>query len=160
MMRTTFIAILLASLVATACTTRPATGAGAGARGADGGDGIAPLAGTSWKVAAYDNGKGEMVDVLPGSRVSARFESNGQVTGSAGCNRYFASYRQQEQRLSVGMGATTRKFCAEPPGLMRQESLYMSALQSSTALAIAGDRLELRAADGAPTVILQRGSGE
>lgn len=118
------------------------------------------LAGTRWEVVAYNNGRGGVVSLLAGTRMSVDFEKDGQVTGSAGCNRYFAPYQQSGQRLAVGMAATTRKFCAEPQGLMQQETQFLDVLRASATLAIDGDRLELRKADGALAVMLNRQSGQ
>lgn len=164
MMRTAMVTILMASLAGAACTAPAADGPGVRAAGASGTksgeNGTAPLAGTRWEVVAYNNAKQAVVSVLAGTRISASFGADGQVTGNAGCNRYFASYRQQGAELTVGMAATTRMFCAEPSGLMRQESLYLDALRSGATLAIDGDRLELRTADRTLAVILERRSGE
>ncbi len=117
---------------------------------------ITALAGTRWDVVAYNNGRGGVVSVLAGTRMSANFERDGQVTGNAGCNRYFAGYQQQAQRLTIGMAATTRKFCAEPVGVMQQEALFLEVLRTSATLVLEGNRLELRKTDGALAVVLDR----
>jgi heat shock protein HslJ len=117
---------------------------------------IKALAGTRWDVVAYNNGRGGVVSVLAGTRMSASFEKDGQVTGSAGCNRYFAGYQQQAERLTIGLAATTRKFCAEPVGVMQQEALFLEVLRTSATLVLEGNRLELRKSDGALAVVLDR----
>jgi heat shock protein HslJ len=57
--------------------------------------------------------------------ITARFE-DGQLAGSAGCNSYSAGYQVEDNRLSVGPAATTRRACAEE--IMQRESEYLAAL--------------------------------
>ncbi len=114
------------------------------------------LAGTSWDVVGYDNGKQAVVSVLPDSRINALFANDGQVTGSAGCNRYFASYQETDGHIVIGQIAVTRKFCAKPAAIMQQEQEYLAALQSGKRLQFSGDRLTLRTHKGAIAVSLAR----
>lgn len=152
MIRNTAAALAMATLLASACSTTGAGGAGTGTKsGAE-----VTLAGTTWEVVAYDDGKRGAVEPLAGSRMTARFGTDGQVTGNAGCNRYFASYRQHEGNLEVGMAGATRMFCADPPGLMDQEGHFLEALRSSTTIVISGDRLELLRADRKVALVLRR----
>jgi heat shock protein HslJ len=152
MIRNTAAALATATLLASACSTTGAGGDGAAATsGAD-----VTLAGTTWEVVAYDDGKQGVVEPLAGSRMTARFGTDGQVTGNAGCNRYFASYRQQDGHLEVGMAGATRMFCADPPGLMDQEGHFLEALRSGTTIVLSGDRLELLRADRKLALALRR----
>jgi heat shock protein HslJ len=121
---------------------------------------VSSLLHTNWEVIAYNNGKQGVVSLLPGTRVSVSFGDGGRVTGNAGCNEYFATYKVDGQAMSIGMPATTRKFCAEPEGLMQQEALYLDALKSASTFRLNGDRLELRAQDGALAATLNRSAGE
>jgi len=121
---------------------------------------ISSPVGTRWEVIAYNNGKQGVVSVLAGTRVSASFGTDGELAGDAGCNQYFAPYKLDGQAMSIGMIATTRKFCAEPEGLMQQEALYLDALGSTSTFRLDGDRLELRTADGALAATLHRSAGE
>ena len=152
MVRITAAATAMVTLLASACSTTGGSGAYAGANSvAD-----VTLAGTTWEVVAYDDGKRGVVEPLAGSRMTASFGADGRVTGNAGCNRYFASYRQQDGKLEVGMAGATRMFCAEPPGLMDQEGSFLEALRLSTAIAMSGDRLELLRADHKVALTLRR----
>jgi heat shock protein HslJ len=114
---------------------------------------------TAWEVIAYNNGRQGVISVITGSRITVRFGEDGQVTGSAGCNSYFAVYKLEGEALSVGPSSATRRFCDEPQGLMQQEALFLAALQSAATFRIDGDRLELRTADGALAVSLTRSPG-
>jgi heat shock protein HslJ len=70
------------------------------------------------------------------------------VTGSAGCNNYFASYETEGETLAVGPAGSTRKMCAEPEGIMDQETAFLAALGSAATYEIKGDRLQVWDADG------------
>ena len=117
------------------------------------------LAGTTWEIVGYNNGKQAVVSVLSGTRITAHFGEDGRVTGSAGCNQYFASWETAAESISIGMPATTRMSCAEPDGIMEQEARYLEALHTAASFRFDGDRLVLRDADGALTVNLARDAG-
>ena len=51
--------------------------------------------------------------------------------------------------MTIEAPITTRMFCGEPAGVMEQEQAYLTALTNVTTFSIDGDRLGLRAADGA-----------
>jgi heat shock protein HslJ len=106
------------------------------------------LEGTRWQLVSYADEQGNLVDVLPDAEVTAEF-SGGQVAGSAGCNRYSASYSLEGSTIALGPAAATRMMCAAPEGIMEQEHSYLVALDSATAYRIDGDSLELTDANGA-----------
>ncbi len=114
------------------------------------------LAGTTWEIVGYNNGKQAVISVLRGTRITARFGEDGRVTGSAGCNQYFASWETAAESITIGMPATTRMACAEPDGIMEQEARYLEALHTAASFRFDGDRLVLRTAEGAIAVTLMR----
>jgi len=107
-----------------------------------------PLAGTTWQLTFYNNGKGGLVSVLGGTEITAVFGEDGDLTGSAGCNNYTTSYEVAGDQITIGPVATTRMMCAEPEGIMEQERAYLVALESAAIYQIQGDRLEMRDAGG------------
>jgi heat shock protein HslJ len=48
------------------------------------------------------------------------------MSGSSGCNRYFASYSVSKDHFSIGPLGSTRMFCG--PAQMAQEERYFQAL--------------------------------
>jgi heat shock protein HslJ len=114
------------------------------------------LAGTSWDVLAYNNGKQAVVSVLAGTKLTAVFGASGNVTGFAGCNDYNASYKASAPKISIGAIASTRKHCEEPSGVGEQETSYLAALETAATYRVEGSRLELRTVDGSLAVELQR----
>jgi heat shock protein HslJ len=116
------------------------------------------LAGTAWEVMAYNNGKQAVVSVLGGTRITAHYGDDGRVTGSAGCNQYFAGYEVEGESISIALPGATRRFCAEPEGIMDQEARFLEALRSAASFRLEGERLALRTPDGALALTLVRGT--
>jgi heat shock protein HslJ len=114
------------------------------------------LAGTSWDVIAYNNGKQAVVSVTLGTTLTANFGADGMLSGSAGCNNYTASYKTDGRKISIGPAATTRKMCAEPPNIMEQEMQYLQALSTAATYRIDGMKMEFRTAEGALAANFQR----
>jgi heat shock protein HslJ len=56
-----------------------------------------------------------------------RFESEGRVVGSAGCNNFQGTYEVEGSTLSFGPMAVTRKMC--PPAVMDQEAAFLQAME-------------------------------
>ena len=107
------------------------------------------LANTSWDVTAYNNGKQAVVSLITGTRVTLAFSEDGRVSGSAGCNAFTGAYTVDEDELSIRGLTATRKMCADPAGLMEQESAFLQVLTPGMRVRVEGTRLELRHADGA-----------
>jgi uncharacterized lipoprotein YbaY len=107
------------------------------------------LAGSAWRVIGYNNGNEAVVSVIIDTEMTATFGADGQVTGSAGCNNYFAGYELDGDSIAIGPAGATMMMCAEPEGIMEQEQQYLAALGTAATYRIDLDRLELRTADGA-----------
>ncbi len=107
------------------------------------------LAGSSWEVIAYNNGKGGVVSVILDTQITASFIEDGQMTGNASCNDYFGTYEADGEIISMGPFGTTRKACGEPEGIMEQESQYLAALETAATYKIDGPTMNMRTADGA-----------
>ena len=108
----------------------------------------APLVGTRWVLSSCNNGTGGMVSVLADTEITAEFDEDGGVTGSAGCNNYMAAYDVEGDAIDIGPAATTRMACEEPEGIMEQEQAYLAALEPAASLSIEGDTLEFTDVDG------------
>ena len=107
------------------------------------------LAGTSWSVVAYNNGKQAVESVLAATKLTAVFAKDGNLTGFAGCNNYSAAWSGTTPKLAIAQVSSTRKYCATPTGAMDQESRYLAALATAATYRIEGSTLELRTASGA-----------
>jgi heat shock protein HslJ len=114
------------------------------------------LAGSVWNVISYNTGRGAVVSLIEGTEITAEFGEDGQVTGSAGCNTYFAPYGTEGSTIRIGAAGSTRMFCAEPEGVMEQETQYLTALPTASSYRIEGATMEIRTADGALVAVFSR----
>jgi len=78
------------------------------------------------------------------------------VTGSGGCNNYFASYQVNGNSLTVGQPGATSRFCPDPPGVMEQETRFLAALQSAANFRINGNQLEIQNGGGRIAIVANR----
>lgn len=86
--------------------------------------GNSELKGTSW------SGVHIAGDSIPsGIEVTLTFGTDGRLTGSAGCNRYFADYEQNVSSLKLGSIGATKKMCPELN--MVAEQRYLAALRQA-----------------------------
>lgn len=106
-----------------------------------------PLDGTSWQLDKYRAEDGEMVSVKTGAVVTALFQAD-TVSGMASCNNYSSSYQVDGSQLTFGPAATTRKICADPLGIMKQEDAYLAALGQVQTFRQRGDTFEMRSLNG------------
>lgn len=113
------------------------------------------LDGTAWEVTGINNGKGAVASLAAGANVTLEFGAEARASGSAGCNRFTAGYARGKDTLTFAPAAATRMMCATP-GVMEQEQAFLQALQRVATMHMEGDRLELRAADGALMVAARR----
>ncbi len=113
------------------------------------------LAGSSWDVINYNNGRQAVVSVMAGTQLTAVFGEDGQISGSAGCNNYFGPYTTEGRNIEIGPLAATLRLCIEEE-LMAQEAEFLAALESAATFKITGDMLEMRTADDAMAVNFTR----
>jgi heat shock protein HslJ len=106
-----------------------------------------PLVGTNWTLESFHTGDA-VSSVLSGTKITAVFNKEGSITGSAGCNQYFASYNVTGTSLQVSQAGSTKMACSAP-GVMQQESSYLTLISNTKTFTIAGDRLTLADAKGA-----------
>ncbi len=114
------------------------------------------LAGTSWLVTGVNNGKQAVVSVALGTTLTVSFADGGQMSGSAGCNRFTATYMAEGNAIQIHRPAATRRRCMKPSGVMEKEERFHRALSTAATYRLDGDRLELRTAEGALAVSLQK----
>lgn len=111
------------------------------------------LAGPTWHLTAYNNGRDAVQSTLADSEVNAVFGADdGRVTGSGGCNRYIGPYQADGGSLTIGPLASTRMACDQPR--MDQEAAFLKALEATTRYRFENDLLVLRDASGAMQAIL------
>ena len=113
-----------------------------------------PLVGTNWTLESFHTADA-VSSVIATTSITAVFGEDGQVSGSAGCNRYFARYTITGTSLSIGSVGSTKMHCTIP-GVMEQESTYLAFLGQATTFTIEGNRLTLSGAKGSPFLIFAK----
>lgn len=97
------------------------------------------LESTSWHSPNLD-GEEPKIDPFK-EQITLEF-ADGKIGGSAGCNRYFASYKQAEDgTLTFSPIGSTRRACERT--LMAAESQFLQALQATTAFTMSEDGSQL-----------------
>jgi heat shock protein HslJ len=106
--------------------------------------------GTRWSLTEYVS-DGTSRQILNGTMVTLEFGNDGRITGSAGCNHYFAEYTLKGTAITIGQAGSTEMYCAAP-GVMEQESAYLATLSRAVSVTAGNDRLTF--ADTKGTAIL------
>ncbi len=101
---------------------------------------ISPLSGV-WTLTGYF-ARGAMEPVIPGTSVSAEFGEENRVTGTSGCNHYFAEYSVLKDRLTIGAVGSTLMYCSGE-GIMEQETVYLGLLSDAARFGIQGEDLRI-----------------
>ena len=105
------------------------------------------LVADNWTLKTYADTTGVLLPVMNGTQITADFGSHGMVSGSAGCNRYFAAYTVKEYALSITAPGSTKMHCPAP-GVMEQETLYLSDLGNVQSIRVHGPDLNMYDAAG------------
>lgn len=90
----------------------------------------ATLEGPLWQLSTLNNGQQAVSSLPAGVEITAQF-ADGRVSGSAGCNKYFADYTVDGDKLTVSGVGSTKMFCGEPKGVMDQEALFLQAMEKA-----------------------------
>ena len=96
----------------------------------------ANLTNTRWRLSALGD---EIVDANSEQQPYLTLDSDGKVHGNAGCNGLNGSYQHDDNSLSFGPIATTRKACPEMEG----EQAFLQALKAASGYRIDGELLTL-----------------
>jgi heat shock protein HslJ len=113
----------------------------------------------SWQATAFLQGDA-VKSVLGGAEITASFDESGELSGSAGCNTYRASYTLGGGQIEIAEPTATRKTCAEPTGIMEQEAAYLAALAMAADFRIEGRLLQLLTAAGTQVASYTRAPDE
>ena len=101
-----------------------------------------PIEGTVWNLVSY-----KQQQILPKSEITAEFKK-GRVSGSAGCNRYFADYQLLDAKLNVNSVGSTKIACPDVDGLMEQETTYLRLLDKAQTATVENNQLTIKTDDG------------
>ena len=97
----------------------------------------------TWQVTEARGADGTLA---PASATATLALENGQVSGSGGCNNFFAGYTLDGSSLTFDQAGSTMMACEE--AAMAFEQAFLASLADVASYTIVGDRLHLFAADG------------
>lgn len=104
------------------------------------------LSGSQWQLVSY--GEADIqTPVIGDSVVTLVFGEDNQVGGFSGCNSYGGTYEVAADTLAVKEIVSTLMACMAD-GIMEQEQVYFTALQSVTRYETTGDMLTLEYGEG------------
>ena len=100
----------------------------------------------NWVLTSYGE-PGNEQSPLPDAKVTAFFDSEeAELTGSGGCNSYFANYEVDGSKLSIpGPFAVTEMWCGEEKG--EQERKFFEILPDAESFEVSGDKLTIDCGD-------------
>jgi len=107
------------------------------------------LAGTSWQVLSYNNGKGAVTSVLNDTTITAEFSADGTLQGSSSSNTYQGTYETDKNQIRISSLAATKQYSSNLDGIMEQETQYLQALHTASKYLVEGNSLEIRTEDEA-----------
>ncbi len=96
-----------------------------------------------WRLQSYSvPGVGSQT-VLPGTEVTARFGTDGSLSGSGGCNNYSGGFMAFDETLRISGLTSSKALCTEPAGIMEQENALISLLNQAAKMKISAGQLEV-----------------
>jgi heat shock protein HslJ len=118
------------------------------------GSAASPLGGQEWRLTELNGERIKKQEGAGAEPPDLKFDAEKKaVSGSTGINRLAGGYKLDANKLKFGNLATTRM--AGPEELMKQETEFVSALESVDSWKRTGDRLELMSGDKVVAVFAQ-----
>jgi heat shock protein HslJ len=106
------------------------------------------LEGNRWMLSSYGEAN-NLKSVLTDTEITVTFDKGkGEVSGSGGCNTYFASYEIDGNSLSISNLAWTERACLSPAGVMEQEQEFLSLLGEAESFQADDTSLTITCSDG------------
>jgi heat shock protein HslJ len=105
-----------------------------------------------WSLQSFTSQDGTTTPVLNGTVITANFRTDGQLTGSGGCNQYSGRYMIQETRIVVSRVTTTGMSCRDKNATLQEEQYYAS-LEDASELRVHDRVLTLYSTDGKPLLV-------
>ena len=112
-----------------------------------------------WFLVSFDD-QGNKKKVIANTQTTIQFSTE-RLSGSAGCNRYFAGYQLKNRYdLTIERIVATEMACPDPVGIMQQEGTYLQLLSRAKAYYIRDGQLTLYNEDKVAILIFQQQENE
>jgi heat shock protein HslJ len=97
-----------------------------------------------WLLNSMSTPSAGFVIPISGTDLTAEFGSSGDLSGSAGCNTYSGGFTAYDEVLFIGSPLSTGQLaCNTPPGIMEQEQLFLSLMESADSFEISDRQLSI-----------------
>jgi heat shock protein HslJ len=96
-----------------------------------------------------------ITEPIPGAEITAGF-IDGQMSGSTGCNNYFAGYETQGDRLILSDSGVTEMYCQQPTGVMGVETQFMDYFFQIDRFHLTANELQLITGAGESLIFVPR----
>ena len=104
--------------------------------------------------------QGNKKKVIANTQTTIQFSTE-RLSGSSGCNRYFADYQLKNRYdLTIERIVATEMACPDPVGIMQQEDTYLQLLSRAKAYYIRDGQLTLYNEDKGTILIFQQQENE
>ena len=110
--------------------------------------------GTSWKLDTYLSSIDHLVSPMSTTKLTLEFK-DGRISGSSGCNSFFAKYTVEDKSMSFGLIGATKMYCSNQ-GVMEQEQTYFMRLESVKSYKIEGNKLSLIDSNGKTVLVYSK----
>jgi polar amino acid transport system substrate-binding protein len=117
-----------------------------------------PFANQNWTLTNLSDRQGNTPEVLAGTEITAIFDANGNVQGAAGCNTYSGRYTAAGNSMTIVVDMNSLMTCTDPPGVMEQEALYFSLLQSTSSYQQTNNQLMLYGGNNTLLLVFELGA--
>ena len=112
-----------------------------------------------WFLVSFDD-QGSKKKVIANTQTTIQFSTE-RLSGSAGCNRYFAGYQLKNRYdLTIERIVATEMACPDPVGIMQQEDTYLQLLSRAKAYYIRDGQLTLYNENKVTILIFQQQENE
>ena len=112
-----------------------------------------------WFLVSFDD-QGSKKKVIANTQTTIQFSTE-RLSGSAGCNRYFAGYQLENRYdLTIERIVATEMACPDPVGIMQQEHTYLQLLSRAKAYYIRDGQLTLYNENKVTILIFQQQENE
>ena len=101
------------------------------------------LTANQWTLQSYSSPETGYRTPLPGTQITARFEANGDLSGTGGCNSYNSGFMAYDQTLRVYTLGASQTLCIDPAGIMEQEAAYTTLLAKAATFTISAGQLSV-----------------
>ena len=106
----------------------------------------------NWTLQSYIDTGGVLVPIITRTPITAKFGTEGKVSGSAGCNQYSAHYTMLDLAITISPPVMTERDC-ENSILMQQERAYLNDLSKAVEIRVSESNLNLYDKTGKPVLM-------